>query len=566
MRPWPPAGAASPQSVLEDTLPVGGFSNTRPDLPHPLGAERIAKSALWRLGSIPVRTAQRSGRCVHVIGLCGATAEEVQALADRPVPTRTTWRWPGTYAVVEVLEHGLVLHTDPAAALPLYAVSWRGTWAWSTSARYLAALAGARVDTVRLACAFLAPSVPVLASGRSYFSGVEQLPPGSRIELPESGGRYTFRNTWCPDSFHGPPPHVRLRNALTASVRLRVETDPALSSDLSGGLDSTTVAAIACRAAPGPVNAVTVHPHGVLDGADLRYARLTAAAFSGRLRHHLLPLGDEHRPYTGLQDLPVTDEPAPSSLTQARLLTQFRWMHRELGTRTHLTGDGGDSILFQPPAHLADLLRHHCYSRAVQEAFGFARLRHIAPLPLLRSAARMTTITRERASVALGTELSSGVKRSREDVGWFSVLPVPAWADPSAVRLLTQAAEGYAAAPDALPGLDASVRILVDEIREVARTAVAEAELAEACGIQLHNPFLDASVVDAVLRTPLGSRSPLYAYKPALTKAFADVLPAGLTGRTTKKPSHLGVSVFCASWWGSLNGWCRTSCGSCSSG
>ncbi|MFE1129703.1 DUF6615 family protein, partial [Streptomyces albidoflavus] len=31
-----------------------------------------------------------------------------------------------------------------------------------------------------------------------------------------------------------------------------------------------------------------------------------------------------------------------------------------------------------------------------------------------------------------------------------------------------------------------------------------------------------------------------------------------------KKPSHLGDSVFCESWWGSLSGWCRTSCGSCS--
>ncbi|MFJ2297062.1 fluoride efflux transporter CrcB, partial [Streptomyces sp. NPDC087894] len=32
-----------------------------------------------------------------------------------------------------------------------------------------------------------------------------------------------------------------------------------------------------------------------------------------------------------------------------------------------------------------------------------------------------------------------------------------------------------------------------------------------------------------------------------------------------KKPSHLGDSVVCSSWWGSLSGLCRTSCGSCSS-
>ncbi|MGA5629814.1 hypothetical protein ACPCTH_33605, partial [Streptomyces cellulosae] len=33
---------------------------------------------------------------------------------------------------------------------------------------------------------------------------------------------------------------------------------------------------------------------------------------------------------------------------------------------------------------------------------------------------------------------------------------------------------------------------------------------------------------------------------------------------TYKRSSHLGGSVFCGSWWGSLSGWCRTSCGSCS--
>ncbi|WP_405897418.1 asparagine synthase-related protein [Streptomyces sp. NBC_00727] len=162
----------------------------------------------------------------------------------------------------------------------------------ATSARHLAALVGTRIDTKRLACAFLAPSVPALASGRTYFSGVEQLPPGSRIELPATGDRYTCSTTWCPDPLDGPPPHLRLRNALTAAVRLRADTDPALSSDLSGGLDSTTVAVLASRIGADPVNAVTIHPRGVLDGADLRYARLTVAASRGRLRHQLLPLGD----------------------------------------------------------------------------------------------------------------------------------------------------------------------------------------------------------------------------------------------------------------------------------
>ncbi|MGW9328386.1 restriction endonuclease, partial [Streptomyces koyangensis] len=49
----------------------------------------------------------------------------------------------------------------------------------------------------------------------------------------------------------------------------------------------------------------------------------------------------------------------------------------------------------------------------------------------------------------------------------------------------------------------------------------------------------------------------------------ADVIATDPYGRVwcvncTKSSSHLVGSVFCASWWGSLSGWCRTSCGSCS--
>ncbi|MEU6314651.1 albusnodin/ikarugamycin family macrolactam cyclase [Streptomyces sp. NPDC047014] len=518
-------------------MPVGGFSTTRPGLPRPFGADTvIPSSSLWRTGGTPVRTAQRPGRHVHIIGPCGAGGEEMRALAERPLPARVAWQWPGAYAVVEELADGVVLHTDPASAMPLYAVAWRGTWAWSTSARHLASLAGKGIDTKRLACAVLAPSLPMLAGGRSFFADVRRLPAGSRVGLPASGGPSTCSTTWRPDPFTGPPPSLRLRNALTASVKLRVRTDPALSSDLSGGLDSTTLAVLASRAADGPVDGVTVHPQDVFDGADLHYARLAAEASGGRIRHRLLPLGDEHRPYTGLLEVPVTDEPAPSTLTQARLRTQLRWMHRTLGTRTHLTGDGGDSVLFRPPAHLADLIRRHRYGRALREAAGWARLRRTPVAPLLREAARMAATGREHASAGLAAELTGGKEggRRRGDLGWFPVLPVPSWALPGAAHLVAEAAEEYASAPDPLPGLDASVRVLVEEIREVARTAAADAELAGTCGINLHNPFLDSSVVDAVLRVPLDQRPPLHAYKPLLTRAFGDILPPALTARTTK--------------------------------
>ncbi|WP_236710668.1 asparagine synthase-related protein [Streptomyces sp. 150FB] len=109
-----------------------------------------------------------------------------------------------------------------------------------------------------------------------------------------------------------------------------------------------------------------------------------------------------------------------------------------------------------------------------------------------------------------------------------------AWAGPSAHRLLADAAHRTAAEPDPLPGLDFAVRACVDEIREVARTAAADAQLAASVGIDLHNPFLDPVVVDAVLSCPLDRRPALYTYKPQLARAMADLLPPQTAARTTK--------------------------------
>ncbi|MES9805024.1 albusnodin/ikarugamycin family macrolactam cyclase [Streptomyces sp. CS081A] len=520
---------------------LGGFSTASDCFPRPLGARRpVPSTALWQLGEIPARPVPTSeGRPrVLVVGWCGATEQQLRDLADKPVPVDATWRWPGSYAVIEEHAQHVVVHTDPAAAFPVYATRWGGGWAWATSARFLASLTRADVDVRRVACAVLAPSIPSLVGSRTFFTSIEQLPPGSRVELPRNGGPARSVTRWVPLAEPRHLAHRRLRRALTDAVALRARMDPALSSDLSGGLDSTTVAVLAALSLGDShvLDTVTIHPEGQTGGADLHYARLTAAASQGRISHHLLPLGAEHLPYSGITSLPATDEPAPSTLTQARLLGQIRWMRDELGTRTHLTGDGGDSVLFQPPAQLSDLVRAGRWRRAVCETYGWARLRRTPVLPLLRDAARMARTSRSDALMDVARYFSGGAEpcQYRGNVSWFTPPPIPGWAESAALGQVVAAAHEAAAFLDPLHVLDASTRTLVDEIREVARTARADAELAAGCGVDLHNPFLDASVIDAVLRNPLERRPPVHGYKPLLVRAVGDLLPAAVAARTTK--------------------------------
>ncbi len=477
-----------------------------------------------------------SGATVTVLGWCGATDAELRALSARPVADDVALRWSGAYTVVEQAGDRTVVYTDPAGAVPVYATRYRRGWAWSSSARTLAGLTGSPVDHVRVAVAVFLPHVPAAVGRRSFFTGVQQLPPGSRIEL--AGGReLRSRTVWRPDPVPGPA-DGRLRTSLEDAVQLRATADPCLTCDLSGGLDSSSLALLAATARPagGALNAVTVHPADRYDGADLTYARL-AAAHHPRISHHLLPLGSEHLPYTDITAVPATDEPAPSTLTRARFEGQLRWMLDRFGSRTHLTGDGGDSVLFLPPAHLADLVRHRLHRRAAGEVAGWARLRHSAVLPLLRDVRTLNRTSRTQALTDLATTLEQGASPTsvgNGDVRWFPALPLPGWATAEAVRLLSGTVREAASADDPLPGLDTAVRIGVDEVREVARSATADAQFAAAYGIDLHNPFLDPRVIDAVLRTELRARPPVHAYKPVLALAMSGVLPTALAARTTK--------------------------------
>ncbi|MFJ4677503.1 albusnodin/ikarugamycin family macrolactam cyclase [Kitasatospora sp. NPDC088783] len=519
-------------------MAFGGFSSSAPGTPRPVGATRLHwQSSVWVTGMTPTRFHVPEGgrnRRLFVLGLSGARPADLKTVSTGPLPADLTWRWPGAYVVVSEAEQETVVFTDPAAAQPVYVTRFGEGWAWSSSARLLAGLNKAPVDTRRLVTAVFTPLHPALVAGRSFFAEVEQLPPGARIRLAP-GTTPEVTNLWLPQPDVGAGPTRRFRAEFEKAVGLGLD-DNAFSTDLSGGLDSSSITLLAARRTSDNVcvNAVTVHPDGDESGADLRFARLVADSMSGRVEHHLLPIRREQLPYTGITRVPAADEPAPSSLTWAGLLEQLEWMADRFGTTLHLTGDGGDSVFSQPPAHLADLVRHRRFRAAVQQSAGWARLRHLPLSNVLRQAAAAARISRADALSMLAEQIAQGHASAVGSVHWFPPVQLPAWVGVEALPHLRSEIERVAAAPNPLTRLDAGVHTIVDEIREVARTAQADTVPAEGVGVRLRNPFLDASVVDAVLRVPLDARPPVYAYKPHLVRAMSDLLPAALATRTTK--------------------------------
>ncbi|QKW21107.1 asparagine synthase [Kitasatospora sp. NA04385] len=478
----------------------GGMLSRSVGAPVPVGARVLWRGpTIWSAGDMPVRQVRGAdGLRLAVFGPCGATGTELTRLVERAELGRidaAVTAWSGAYTLV--LDDGrgaLTVWADPAGAAPVYLSRAGNNLVWGSSSLALASLVGAGPDTAWLAAHLADPTAWV--PGRSAWTGVEQLPPGHRWTVAEHGTSAItpfwrgLRLAWS-DAVH------RLRDDLADGVAIRV-TDRMASSDLSGGLDSTTLAVLASKC--GPVVGLTYHPKGREEGGDLDHARTVARAFP-RIRHRLMALGPEHLPFTDLGALPLTDEPAPSAITAAQLLAQFRYLVSD-GVAVHLTGDGGDSLFMPPPAHLVDLARSGRLLRLARDAQTWARLYRTSPWKAVAS--------------VVG------------DHGGTAV-PMP-WLTTNTLDLAASAT-----APHSYTGgLGHADRLLLQEARYVGRTAATENQLAAVHGIAMHNPFTDTRVVESVLAAPAADRWSARRYKPMLSDAVAGLLPPSVLGRGAK--------------------------------
>ncbi|MEM7682050.1 MAG: asparagine synthase (glutamine-hydrolyzing) [Planctomycetota bacterium] len=182
-------------------------------------------------------------------------------------------------------------------------------------------------------------------AGRSLFSGVQEPPAAHWVEVDQAG-RMEARRYWRP------PPVSRhstslgavdaLREVLVESVRMRLEADVPLGCFLSGGLDSSVVAALAQRElqsqGAGPLRAVSVAVRA--PGFDESDHAVQVAKALG-LDHVVL----EADPRSAMDDLTdlmrQTGEPTADSS-----LLPTHWLCREAADHmtVALSGDGGDEL------------------------------------------------------------------------------------------------------------------------------------------------------------------------------------------------------------------------------
>ncbi|MFC6084704.1 albusnodin/ikarugamycin family macrolactam cyclase [Sphaerisporangium aureirubrum] len=467
-------------------------------------------------------------------------AAEFAAAMDRDTPDRLT-TLSGGHMFVVVRPEEVLVYTDLAGQFAVYYSEKDGHTVVGSDLRELAAAHGRSPDPLTVAIHITCPNVLPLTSGRTHFRGVRTVEGGSVLRA--DGVRVSVRtyHDRLPDLAPSDEHVARLREALTVSVRARC-TAGVVTADLSGGLDSTSLAFAAAAHTPTPLSTVVYH-NPLVPAADLADA-VRAAGLDDRIDLSVVRGDAETLPYQGLSHMPArpAGEPAAGVIAHRRTLLRLRWAAAR-GSAAHLTGEGGDALLHPPPSYLANLARHGRVLRLARDSMALGRSRNVSPAALAARAMVLAFGTHPRALAALGHRMRDPLRGSADApahaVAWWHVPGEPLrWLSGRTRAALSEIAGDPATARVLPEGIGPAEHTMLAELRAAARTQRYTRELGATVGVEVHAPFLDNAVVLACTRVPVARRADARAYKPLLARVMRGLVPPEVISRVTKGSYH----------------------------
>jgi asparagine synthase (glutamine-hydrolysing) len=406
----------------------------------------------------------------------------------------------------------LVLARDRLGKKPLlWTTLPDGTLAFASELKALLRLPGLPRD-VDLGALDAYLALQYVPGSGTALRGVEKLPPGHLLVW--ENGRVTVERYWSPQpaapSAADDEWLERVRDEVTAAVRRRLVADVPLGALLSGGIDSTIVAALMAQASPEPVRTFTV------GWSDPRYdERPYARAVAERWGTHHEEVVVEPDPAEALPRLAaVLDEPlGDEAVLGQRLVCEAARRHVTVA----LAGDGGDE-------GFAGYERYAAHALAARIPAAPARLgaRALRVLPAARTEPRSTPF---RVARLLDTAAAPRAERYERLMTVFPPsLRRELWSDPALVTdtHLPPHADGVAA----LQRLDVETYLPGDLLLKADLASMAHS-------LELRSPLLDRRVVELGLALPDHLKLDGRTGKVALRRAFAPELePVAGRGKT----------------------------------
>lgn len=424
----------------------------------------------------------------------------------------------------------LLLARDPFGKKPLFYARTADGLAFAseiTALRRHPALAGLVVDRGALVKYFAYGFLP---APLTPYAGVHKLPGGCLMTCDLASGRLETRRYWeYRMASDDPPPGneavwiENVRELLDQAVARRLPSDVPLGFFLSGGIDSTAVAALAARRLGG--DALRTFTIGFTEPSYDESAIAAAIARHYGTDHQcrMLDLDGAGDILPGL--LRRIDDPiADPSLLPTYLLSGFA---RERVT-VALSGDGGDELFAGYDTF---------------DALGPARLYdRLVPRPLHRLlAAAVGRLPRSDKNMSLDFKL----RRALRGLGGRPAHWLPGWLGPAAPaeisRLFGQELSAETLYEEAAALWDGGTGNDIDRSLEFyGRFYLGENLLIKAdrasmlCSLEVRSPFLDRDLVDYVRRLPANVKWRNGTRKWILKQAVAPFVPESVLQRPKK--------------------------------
>jgi asparagine synthase (glutamine-hydrolysing) len=371
---------------------------------------------------------------------------------------------------------------------------------------------------------------------RSLFQGVRKVPPAS-VVVADGSGVQTPRRFWDPTfpprgevaPVGLPEAAARVRELLTEAVRKRLVADVPLGVLLSGGVDSSAIAALTARLVPGKVMTFTAGFEGDAFFDERAHARAAAAHIGSEHRDSVV---QPHAAALMETLLHHHDEPfGDSSALPTYLVAQAARQHVTVA----LNGDGGDETFAGYHKFTAALLAEHIPESLRGLAAAAGGLIPSGP----RAHSARSRVRRFLSKAALPP--------TERFFAWTTIFDLPALRAVvcnglfDRARVLSSFDQALAAAGESsvlsrLLYLNARTYLLDDLLPKMDRMTMAH-------GLEARSPLLDRALFDYVATLPdaLKRRGPRG--KIVLKEAVRDLLPASIVHR----PKH-GFGVPLGAW------------------
>ncbi|WP_193200330.1 albusnodin/ikarugamycin family macrolactam cyclase [Nostoc sp. MG11] len=532
-----------------------GFSSTNntsfQNLPKPQDGQNLwqgenpfwvcgtwAKQQIITLFDGPVRLA--------IVGTCLEPYKSLVELFHNAVRSHDysrLMRLPGNYNLIVQEKADTYVFTDVAGLRPAFYTAYNSGVVYSSLGIVLQQLIKAEVDPIWIANFLVGIAEPRQAQNRSPFCNVQTVLPGHYLHI--SNGIPKCKQYW-----HGPQEYIslsqgaeQLREQLITAVEGRVNLYSNVTSDLSGGFDSTSLALLAAKNLEKKgqnLHTITLKTDSNLESEDLKYAQHAASLYPN-ISPVMIENDELPADYSHLDSIPLIDSPVTAILCIGAISYAMKII-KSKGSQLHMNGEGGDVVISAPNTYLSNLINQGRIKTFIQDTYGWSRLYRSSPIPLITSAIKLS-FTSYRQSLLQQAKKLTHKKQSPqslvrfisdgEGLGWDSAPDVVSWYTRNLVDSV--AAELHKWAAEAMPlGNSPEQHQAISLIQFNGFCTLGLQQLAENYDVNVEFPYLDSLVVDACLSVRSEERTNPWTFKPLLSTALQYDLPPSVFTRKTK--------------------------------